>query len=709
MTNFNPKGMLDDSIYKEVGDLLAVGGWMIEMPKDGSHPRLYGNRQMHAIFEAPEDLSAEELFDFWFERIIPTFKGSSEMIRQTLANDDQVERDSCYAWQHPSKGCVFIRVRGARGVSENGNTWLKGLVEVVETEFQFRMPERKPFKILEARKLQIYAPYFLETYEEIHEIDPVTLRVTPLGYRHDHYEPRPKDADLYELHRLDLHPEDFERIEAALDKKTLEGIIFDGKELTLQFRVADKVLGWRWVEAKYFAVEYWGTPKILVTAVDVEARRRVRTLEAENCDLIEAMFNIYAAVLEVDLTTGMTKFLKSMDGDPQDMPDGLQIDQFSCKIVPRIVLASERDNFRSYMDLDNLRRAAACHEHKDCTIRMRSFLKEAEYSTVRISRRYIENRLDKLYIVVIRETFNPTANEIANNLASQTCDCLYYVDLTTGYFRCIFTKDESVAEYEGEGYWKNLLKVAERYIVPEDREMVLRMLSGTVVKAELEANDEYTFSYGMIYDNREYRRKEIIVRYADRKHSIAIIQRNDVTDAYEAARRQELRLALIEHEASLDGLTKCFNRSAGIKRIDEHLIASHGTNALLLLDLDNFKDINDTFGHLTGDEVLKHFAETLKKSVRASDLVVRIGGDEFIVFLKDVGSRENVTNCVKKISMRIQTEHYGVEDDFDVGASMGVAVAPDDGGSFDKLYEKADEALYRIKRGSKNGYAFVKN
>lgn len=708
MTNFNQKGMLDDSIYKEAGDLLAVGGWMIEMPKDGSHPRMYGNRQMHAIFEAPEDLSPEALFDFWFDRIILTFRESRGMIRQALAKG-QVGRNSCYAWQHPSKGCVFIRARGAGGVYENGNTWLKGLVEVAETEFQVRMPEGKPFKILEARKLQLYAPYFLETYEEIHEIDPVTLRVTPLSYRQDHYDPRPKDADLYELHRLDLHPEDFERVKEALDKKTLEGIIRDGKELTLQFRVADKLLGWRWVEAKYFAVEYWATPKILVKTVDVEARRRVRTLELEKRDLVEAMFNIYASVMEVDLTAGMAKFLKSMDWDPQDIPESIQIDRLIGKVAPRIVLASERDNFQSYFDLDNLRRAAACHEHGDCTIRMRSFLKDTECATVRISRLYIENRLDKLYIVATREKFDPRSNEVADNLVSQTCDCLYYVDLTTGYFRCIFAKDEVVAGFEGDGYWKNLLKLAERYIVPEDREMVLRMLSGNVVKAELEANGEYVFSFGMVYDNREFRRKEIIVRYADRKHSIAMIQRNDVTEAYEAARRQELRLAVMEHEASMDGLTSCFNRSAGIKRIDEHLIASSGTDALLLLDLDNFKDINDTFGHMMGDEVLKHFAETLKKSVRTSDLVVRIGGDEFIVFLKDAGSRENVTNCVKKIVKRIMTEHYGANDDLDVEASIGVAVSPDDGGSFEELYEKADEALYRVKRGGKNGYAYFKN
>ena len=708
MTNLNQKGLLDDSIYKEVVDLLEIGGWMIEMPKDGSHPRLYGNRRMHAIFEAPEDLSPEALFDFWFDRIILTFRGAPKMILQALANE-QNHRDSCYAWQHPSKGCVFIRARGARIVSENGDTWLKGLVEEAEAEFQFRMPEGKPLQILEPRKLQIYAPYFLESYEEIHEIDPVTLRVTPLSYRHDHYEPRPKNVNFYELHRLDLHPEDFERVKAALDKKMLEGIILDGKELTLQFRVADKVQGWRWVEAKYFAAEYRGTPKILARTIDIETRRRLQTLEAENRDLIEAMFNLYECVIEVDLTTGMIRFLKREYWDVKELPEVLHLDQLTEKIAPQILLASEREKYLAYCNLDRMRWAAVTREYRDCTIRLRDFRKNAKYYTLRLSYLYIKNRQDKLYLVNTRETFDPTSNEVAGNLANLTCDYLYYVDLATGYFRCIFAKDTVLMKYEGEGYWENLLKMSYLYVVPEDREMVLRMLSGDMLKAKLEADGEYTFSFGMLYANREFRRKEIIVRYADPKHNMAMIQRNDVTEAYEAARRHEMRLAVIEHEASQDGLTSCFNRSAGIKRINEHLIVSSGTDALLLLDLDNFKSINDTFGHKTGDEVLRHFAKSLKKSVRTSDLVVRIGGDEFIVLLKDVGSRENVTNCVKKIFAHIKTEHYGVENDYDVNVSIGVAVAPDDGGSFEELYKKADEALYRVKRGGKNGYAYFKN
>ena len=420
------------------------------------------------------------------------------------------------------------------------------------------------------------------------------------------------------------------------------------------------------------------------------------------------MFNIYAAVAEVDLTTGDVRVLKQVRGNDQVLPDSVPVARFAKTIAPRIVLPSERDEYLAYMNIDSLRAAAVTHEHGDCTFRVRSIFEDESYVTVRMSRLYIKDRTDKVYIVYSRENFDPTSNEVAGKMASQSCDCLYYVDLQSGYFRCLFARDSVVAGHEGEGYWKNLCALTERYVVPEDREMVVKMLSSEAISEELRESGEYAFTYGMVYDDRKYRRKEVIVRWADRKHGVAMIQRNDITDAYEAAQRQAMHLAIVEHEASLDGLTQCYNRTAGLKRIEEHLIESIEPSALLLLDLDNFKEINDTFGHKTGDEVLQRFAQTLRRSVRTSDLVVRIGGDEFAVFLRDVGTRENVSKCVKKIFMRIMTETFITDDDFDVGASMGVAVSPADGSTFSELYERADEALYRVKRDGKNGFAFFR-
>lgn len=708
MTHLREDGLLDDDIYLELARTLSVGCWVIEKPADGSHPRMYGNRGLHDLLEAPEGLSGEAFYDFWFGRVDPSFRSSLMIAKGELASG-RIDRDSAvYAWLHPSKGWIFLRAVAARETDTGDCAHLMGSLKEVETEFQIRMLDDRQFKIQEPRKLQIYAPYFLETSEKIHEIEPETLVVTPISFRQDHYDIEPERVTVGEMTQAHAHPDDRERILAVFGRESVERMIRTGEEVCVQYRAADKLLGWRWVEAKIFAIEVAGRPKLLFKTVDIGERRRIQALEAENHDLIEAMFNIYAAVAEVDLTTGDVRVLKQVRGNDQVLPDSVPVARFAKTIAPRIVLPSERDEYLAYMNIDSLRAAAVTHEHGDCTFRVRSIFEDESYVTVRMSRLYIKDRTDKVYIVYSRENFDPTSNEVAGKMASQSCDCLYYVDLQSGYFRCLFARDSVVAGHEGEGYWKNLCALTERYVVPEDREMVVKMLSSEAISEELRESGEYAFTYGMVYDDRKYRRKEVIVRWADRKHGVAMIQRNDITDAYEAAQRQAMHLAIVEHEASLDGLTQCYNRTAGLKRIEEHLIESIEPSALLLLDLDNFKEINDTFGHKTGDEVLQRFAQTLRRSVRTSDLVVRIGGDEVAVFLRDVGTRENVSKCVKKIFMRIMTETFITDDDFDVGASMGVAVSPADGSTFSELYERADEALYRVKRDGKNGFAFFR-
>lgn len=676
MTHLREDGLLDDDIYRELARTLSVGCWVIEKPADGSHPRMYGNRGLHDLLEAPEGLSGEAFYDFWFGRVDPSFRSSLMIAKGELASG-RIDRDSAvYAWLHPSKGWIFLRAVAARETDTGDCAHLMGSLKEVETEFQIRMHDDRQFKIQEPRKLQIYAPYFLETSEKIHEIEPETLVVTPISFRQDHYDIEPERVTVGEMTQAHAHPDDRERILAVFGRESVERMIRTGEEVCVQYRAADKLLGWRWVEAKIFAIEVAGRPKLLFKTVDIGERRRIQALEAENHDLIEAMFNIYAAVAEVDLTTGDVRVLKQVRGNDQVLPDSVPVARFAKTIAPRIVLPSERDEYLAYMNIDSLRAAAVTHEHGDCTFRVRSIFEDESYVTVRMSRLYIKDRTDKVYIVYSRENFDPTSNEVAG--------------------------------HEGEGYWKNLCALTERYVVPEDREMVVKMLSSEAISEELRESGEYAFTYGMVYDDRKYRRKEVIVRWADRKHGVAMIQRNDITDAYEAAQRQAMHLAIVEHEASLDGLTQCYNRTAGLKRIEEHLIESIEPSALLLLDLDNFKEINDTFGHKTGDEVLQRFAQTLRRSVRTSDLVVRIGGDEFAVFLRDVGTRENVSKCVKKIFMRIMTETFITDDDFDVGASMGVAVSPADGSTFSELYERADEALYRVKRDGKNGFAFFR-
>ncbi len=160
----------------------------------------------------------------------------------------------------------------------------------------------------------------------------------------------------------------------------------------------------------------------------------------------------------------------------------------------------------------------------------------------------------------------------------------------------------------------------------------------------------------------------------------------------------------LKKQVVLDPLTKVYNRSACVEKIDTILKEKpDSTHAFLLLDLDNFKTINDNLGHIVGDSALVDVANILKMHVRPDDIVCRLGGDEFIVFLVDmptVAIDRNLTKMLEK--MKLTYERNGKRED--LSASVGIALAPKHGSDFQTLYEKADIALYDVKNNNKNGY-----
>lgn len=122
----------------------------------------------------------------------------------------------------------------------------------------------------------------------------------------------------------------------------------------------------------------------------------------------------------------------------------------------------------------------------------------------------------------------------------------------------------------------------------------------------------------------------------------------------------------------------------------------------MLIDVDNFKTVNDTFGHECGDQVLVDIYASIKGSIRNADLVCRLGGDEFIVYLADLPSREVACRKAEQICNAAQKDF---EQNVQISMSIGVAICPEDGNTFTELYRKADKALYTIKRDSKNNFA----
>jgi diguanylate cyclase (GGDEF)-like protein/PAS domain S-box-containing protein len=168
--------------------------------------------------------------------------------------------------------------------------------------------------------------------------------------------------------------------------------------------------------------------------------------------------------------------------------------------------------------------------------------------------------------------------------------------------------------------------------------------------------------------------------------------------------------------AKYDNLTGTFNRSAmkcEIEKIIGRLDAGNGKLALLFIDLDSFKHINDTYGHIVGDALLQNVAGRLLNNTRHGkyryyDIVARIGGDEFVIALSDVKDLVDIARLTDKVLNVIRKPFFIGNDRLCISASIGIAVYPDDASSIDDLIDMADKAMYRTKRSGKNAYRFYR-
>lgn len=163
--------------------------------------------------------------------------------------------------------------------------------------------------------------------------------------------------------------------------------------------------------------------------------------------------------------------------------------------------------------------------------------------------------------------------------------------------------------------------------------------------------------------------------------------------------------------ATHDDLTQLPNRSLLKERLEQALLQHARHNemlGLLFIDLDGFKDINDKYGHDVGDELLQHLVTILQGSVRKSDTVSRFGGDEFVVLLTGLMHHNDAAIVAEKILQRLKQSIMLSIGSVTIGASIGIAIYPDDGTDSVKLLKVADNLMYRVKQQGKNQYCFSK-
>lgn len=163
----------------------------------------------------------------------------------------------------------------------------------------------------------------------------------------------------------------------------------------------------------------------------------------------------------------------------------------------------------------------------------------------------------------------------------------------------------------------------------------------------------------------------------------------------------------LENKADTDLLTGLNNKIATERKITEYMQQNPDSQAMMVvLDIDNFKKINDTLGHGFGDEVLRNLGHRLSAMFRSSDILGRLGGDEFVILLKDIKDDAHIKKEAKKLEDFFHHFEVGEYVKYSVTASLGAAVFPRDANTFEGMYKAADTALYTAKRRGKNQLAF---
>lgn len=233
----------------------------------------------------------------------------------------------------------------------------------------------------------------------------------------------------------------------------------------------------------------------------------------------------------------------------------------------------------------------------------------------------------------------------------------------------------------------------------EDREKLIDVLA-TARRSSLSDSVEFRCNaFGEGEDYHWYKMMLTSVRGADGYVSRVIGRIKNIDED----KKKELELQI---KADKDALTGLYNKGASTTLITEAIKKCEQEEqkaALIMLDLDHFKSVNDTFGHAVGDMVIADAGKILNDTFKGRDIVGRMGGDEFMVFMADIRGKEDAINICMRLNKSLTRKLKDASGSVTVTASIGISMCEGSGNDFEKLYKEADKALYTTKENGRNG------
>jgi diguanylate cyclase (GGDEF)-like protein/PAS domain S-box-containing protein len=286
-----------------------------------------------------------------------------------------------------------------------------------------------------------------------------------------------------------------------------------------------------------------------------------------------------------------------------------------------------------------------------------------------------------------------------NNLMEKSTDIVAGIDIKTAKTTFVSNSIHQILGYKNEHY---LGKPANLLFASESKVIFSKILDFIKRTGQLE-NDRCEVE--LLKKNGDIVIADMAMQLTTSENGKTMELSAGIRDISE---RKKAEIALSEL-AYKDTLTNLPNRTLFFE-LAEHsinLAKRHKTNIVIMfIDLDGFKSINDEFGHEVGDKLLIEVARRIKNCLRASDSVSRIGGDEFIVLLHDVAGKNEIKVAGEKIITSISQDIMIGTQNCRVGASIGIALYPENGSDINSLIKNADKAMYKVKKTGKNATAF---
>lgn len=341
-------------------------------------------------------------------------------------------------------------------------------------------------------------------------------------------------------------------------------------------------------------------------------------------------------------------------------------------------------------------------------------------------RRYLENRLNVQQLSADYEEKKQVLDMLPeyNSLLTYLDVTVIRIDTHTNKYKIVYENDVKLTQLETSGSIEELCCFMLKFAKSEYSADVNEWISDSI-SSPVSADSNFL---PMVFPLQNYAYEEewleaSILRSTDDDGVYSGIlflmlksQNNNMLARRELQRNYEMRKNLetyqaenveLRQKAQMDLLTAIYNKQTSENIIRKYLeILPNKMHALMILDLDNFKRINDDYGHANGDNVLRQMGKQLSKNFRESDIVGRFGGDEFIVFMKEINDKTIVETKAGELLKSLKECNISPVNNFYLGVSIGIAIFPYDGIDFTQLFENADKALYAAKGFGKNQYRF---